>query len=126
MLTVLVTDQQQVGQTAIGHKQHRLTGCLKQCIGGHGGAQPQFLDQVRINPLLPGEPHQLAHGSNSRISGNIRLLRQHLAHQQLARRMTCHQIGERAASVNPELPAVQDNSGRWAQAASSTQRCTLE
>ncbi|CAI8396691.1 MAG: Uncharacterised protein [Cyanobium sp. ARS6] len=81
---MLITDQQEVGESAVGHEQHGLTCALEQCIGGNGGAQPQFLDQFRSNPLLGSESHQLAHGGNSRISGNIRLFRKHFAHQELA------------------------------------------
>ena len=123
---MLVTDQQQISQAPIGHQQNRLTGALKQSIGGNGGAQPQFLDQSRLNRLVWSKTHQLAHGRHGRVPGHTRLLGKNLPHHQPTGGMTRHQIGERAATVNPELPAVQDNCGRWAPAASSTQRCTLE
>ena len=123
---MLIADQQQVAQTTIGQEQNSLTRTFQQCVGGNGGTKTQFLDQAWIDRLFGSKPHQLTHGSHGRIPRHIRLLGEHFAYQQLTCRMTCHHIGERASAINPELPAFQDSSGRWALAASSTQRCTLE
>ena len=121
---MLITDAKQICQPAVGEQKHLLTRPFEQGIGGHRGPQPQFLDPFRIDLLPRPETQQLSHRRHSWIPRHIRLHRQHLAHHELTVRLQPHHIGEGAATINPELPAAQDT-GRCAQAASSTQRCML-
>jgi len=100
-----ITDGEQIGESPVDQQQHRRTAVLEQGIGGHGGAEPQLLDQARWQGLIQRHPHQLGNRPDRWISLKAWLLRQHLAHQALSPRSKRHHIGERAAAVDPDSPA---------------------
>ena len=110
---VLIADLQQIGEAAVDQQQHRRAVVLEQGIGGHGGAEPHLLHQPRGNRRAGGQAQQAGDGGHRRITGALGLLREHLAHPQLTLGIGGHHIGEGAAAIDPEPPAL----ARWRRCA---------
>ena len=107
---MLIADGGQIGETTVEQQQHRLQLPLQQGIGGHGGAETHLRHQTRRQGLIGGQPQHLSQGPDRRITGPLRLHRQHLAHHQPPRGRSPHQIGEGAAPIDPEAPATSSSS----------------
>ena len=108
---VLITDHQQIRQTAVEQQQARRSLALKKCIGRHRGAEPHLLDQASGDRGC--RLWQAKHGPQSIhrwITLLLRLLREHLGHLQNALRRAPHHIGERATTINPKAPASRSHS----------------
>ena len=108
---VLITDLEEIGEAAVHQQQGGRSLVLQKRIGGHRGAQAHLLHQGRRNRRMAGEiarqrqAQQAANGPDGGIPDDIRLLRQHLLHQQLTAGAAGHHIGEGAAAIDPEPPA---------------------
>ena len=102
--SVLITDAMDVSKAHIGEQQHRCSLGFKQSIGGHGGSQPNLLDQPIGENLIPVKLEDLPDGMNSRILLEIWLIGKHLAHNPFPLGPDPNQIGKGSATINPELP----------------------
>ena len=103
---MLIADTGQIGEAAVEQQQHRLQLPLQQGIGGHGGAQPHLRHQARRQRLIGGQPQHLLQRQDRRITGPLPLHREHLAYHQAAIASPADQIGESAAAIDPEAPAL--------------------
>jgi hypothetical protein len=110
--TVLVGDPGRVGEAAGDNEQQRFARALEQRVGGHGGAHLHRLDPVRGHRFARCQPEQPTDAFDGRVRVLLGVLRQQLRGDQRAVRPAAHHVGERAAAVDPELPAVGGGRGR--------------
>jgi hypothetical protein len=116
---VLVRDAQRVAEAAGDDQDGRLALALEQGVGGGRGAQPDGLDLAAGDRLGGRHAEQVPDRGDGRVGvpptphppprpSPIRphWLRQQLVRDQRAIRAPGHHVGERAAPVDPELPAT--------------------
>ena len=103
---VLVGDAQRIAEAAGGHQQRGLALALQQRIGGHGGAHLHAGHLRRRHRLIGPQAQQMADAGHRRVAVLLRVLGQQLVGGQAAVGAAGHDVGEGAAPVDPELPAV--------------------
>ena len=102
---VLVGDPQGVGEALGDDQDARLAVALKQGVRRHRGAQADHGDPFGRNALSRRDAKQVPDAGHRRVVVGTRVLRQQLVHGERAVRAAGHHVGERAAPVDPELPA---------------------
>ena len=100
---ILVADAQPVAEAGRGHEQHRLAAAGEERVGGDRRAD---LHQGDARPWGAVRAQQLRGRRKPRIAAaRSDADRGHLAHVQRALRGQADEVGESAATVDPELPA---------------------
>ena len=102
---VLVGDAQGVAKAARRDQQRRLALAFEQRVGGHRGAHLHALDLIRRDRLIGAQAQQVADAGNRRVLVVLRVVGQQLVRDQRAIGPAPDDVGERAAAVDPELPA---------------------
>ena len=102
---VLVGDAQRVGKSARDGECRRLAGALEQRVGGDGRPHLDRLDDAWRNRRARRKAQHLADAVHRGVAVAFRIFRQQLVRRQRAVRPARHDVGERAAAVDPELPA---------------------
>ena len=110
--TVLVADAQRVAEPSRGHEQGGLAAALEQRIGGHRGAHAHLGDVRGRYGLGSGDPEQVAHSLHGGVGVAIRVFREQLAGDERSVGATSDHVGEGAAAVDPEVPAIPEP-GLW-------------
>ncbi|CPJ33725.1 Uncharacterised protein [Bordetella pertussis] len=100
----LVGNAQRVAESPRGHQQGALALAFEQGIGRHRGAHLDALDLVGRHRLARRDAQQLADAGHRSVAVLLGVLRQHLGGHGGAVWPARHDIGERASTVNPELP----------------------
>jgi hypothetical protein len=101
---ILVGDAQRIAEAARDGQRGRLAFALQQRVGSHRGAHLDRADLRHRNRLAPGDAHQLADAGDCRVGILFRILGQQLERAQPAIGLTRHDVGERTATIYPELP----------------------
>ncbi len=102
----LVADAQHVGEAAVDDQQHAFALALQQRVGGDGGAHLHRIDQPFGHRGARGEAQRLADAGHRRVAIPFRVLGQQFAGRQAALGVARDDIGEGAATIDPELPAA--------------------
>ena len=103
--TVLVGDAQGIAETAGCDQQRGLALALQQGVGGHRGAHLHALDQIGGDRLPGLQTEQVADAGHGCVTVLLGILGQQLVGDQGAVGALAHDVGEGAATVDPELPA---------------------
>ena len=104
---VLVGNAQGIGKACRGHQQCGLALALQQRVGGHGGAHLYALDHFGRDRGAGRQAQQLPNAGDCRIAVLLGVFGQQLECDQAAIRALADHVSERAATVNPKLPARQ-------------------
>ena len=102
--TVLVGNPQAIAETAGRDQQRAFALAFQQRVGGHGGAHFHALDAFGRHRLARGQAQQLANARHGGVAVLLGVLRQQLGGRGGAVGAARHDVGERAPTVNPELP----------------------
>ena len=102
--SMLITDAQRVGEAARDRQHGAIALALEQRIGRNRRAHPHDVDRAGRNGLL-ADAEQLANALHGRVAVALRILRQQLERDERAVRLAADDIRERAAAIDPELPA---------------------
>ena len=100
----MIGDAQRIAEAARDGQRGRLALALQQRVGGHRGAHLHRANLRHRNRLALGHAHQLADAGDGGIGVVFGILGQQLERAQPAIRHACHDVGKRAAAVDPELP----------------------
>ncbi len=102
---VLVGDPQRVAEPLGDHQHGRLAVPLEERVGGDRGAEPDGGDPLGRQRLARLEAEQVPDAGHGGVPvGGAD--RQQLVRDQVAVRRSGHDVGERPAPVNPELPLL--------------------
>jgi hypothetical protein len=102
--TMLITDAQCVGESA-GDRQHgAIALAFEQRVGRYRGAHPHDVDGPGWDGLL-ADAEQLPYALHGRVAVALRVFRQELERHERAVGLAADDIRERAAAIDPELPA---------------------
>ena len=101
----LVADFQCIAEAGRGDQHDGFSGMSQQGVGADGSAHLHPIDRVRRQRLPGLQSEQVANACNCRIGIAFRRLGQQLGLDQPALRRSRDDVGERAAAINPELPA---------------------
>jgi len=102
---VLVPDPQRVAEPPGDDQDRGLTPAFEQRVRGHRGAEPDRADLAGRDGLPVRHPEQPADAGQHRIRVPARVFGEQLADSQRAVREPRDHVGERAAPVDPEVPA---------------------
>ena len=102
---VLPGDAQRVAETAGDEQCGAFAAALKQGIGRHRGAHAHGIDLSCRDGGIAGQAHQVADAGQSGIAVTRGILRQQFVRDQAAVGAARDDVGEGAATVDPELPA---------------------
>src|SRR5690606_20971688 len=103
---MLMPDAQCIREAA-GDQQHgALAPAFEQRVGRDRRAHPYGLDARGGDRLVRSERQDVPDGLHGRIRITLRIFREELASNDLAGRTAGDDVGERAAAVDPELPAT--------------------
>jgi hypothetical protein len=107
----LIADLQRVAEPARRHQQRRLALALEERVGGDGGAHFHRADGAGGDRRAGGQAEQIAHPLDGGvlISGAFG---EQLADMQTPGGVAADDVGERAAAVDPEIPAALVAAGR--------------
>ena len=101
---VLIADAKRVVE-ALGDEQHgTFSLAFEEGVGGHRGAHLHRLDGLGRDVGVDGHPQQVAHPLQGGVLVASGVLREQLVGDQRAVRLARHDVGESAATVDPELP----------------------
>ena len=117
---VLVADAQRIAEAAGDRERGALALALEERVGGDGRAHLHGVDRVGGDRRAGREAKEFADALHRGIPVTLRVLRQQLVRQQPAIRMARDDVGERATTVDPELPPFRhQESGIGNQASGS-------
>ena len=102
---VLIADAQRVAEAARGDEHGPVAGAFQQRVGGDRGAHLDDRHRVGRQGRVRGEAEQVADALDRGVPIAFRVGRQQLVGHEAAVRPSRHQVGERAAAVDPDLPA---------------------
>ena len=102
---ILVRDAQRIAKALRRDQQRRLSLALQQRVGRHGRPHLHALDRCGRHRLARLQPQQVPDSGDGGVLVLFGVLRQQLVGEQPAPRLPGHDVGERAAAVDPELPA---------------------
>jgi hypothetical protein len=102
---VLIRDAQRVAKAAGRRERGALALALEQRVGRDRGAHLHHLDALGRDRLAVGEAEQLADAGHRCVAILLGVFRQQLVRDERAVRAARDDVGERAAAVDPELPA---------------------
>ena len=108
---VLVADAQRVAEAPGDDQRRALALALQQRVGCHRRAHLHRLDRRRGHPLADAETEQRTDALDRGVAVALRVLGQQLAGDEPAVRAPGDDVGERAAAVDPELPALAIGAG---------------
>ena len=103
---VLVADAQGVAEPARGHVERRRAGALQERVGRHRRAHAGLGDELRRYRLVAFERQEAPHPFDGGVRVSRRVLGEELAREQAAAGRSRHHVGERAAAIDPEAPAL--------------------
>ena len=103
---VLVGDAQRVAEAPGDDQDGGLALPLQQGVGGDGGAEPDRADLAGRDVLTRLQAEQLPDAGHRGVFVGFRAVGEQLAGDQPAVRAAGHDVGERAAPVDPEFPAL--------------------
>ena len=103
---ILISNSQRVPKAACGHQQRGLALALQQGVGGHSGAHLDAGHLLGGHGLTRLQAQQMPDTCHGRVSVLLRVLAEQLVRDQTAIGALAHHVGECAAPVDPELPAV--------------------
>src|ERR1700679_4063557 len=98
-------DPEGITKAARDHQQSAFTLAFQQCIGGDRGAHLHARDLLRRDRLAGRKPKQSAYALDSGVVVVGGVFRQQLEGMQRLVRRAPDDIRERAAPIDPELPA---------------------
>ncbi len=101
----LVTDAQCIAEPGRCDERSASALALKQRVGRHGRAHADRIDLTRGQRIVRTQAQQCSDPSDGRVVVVARVLRQQLVGHHLAIRASGNDVGEGAASIDPELPA---------------------
>ena len=104
---VLVSNAQRILEAAGDREHGALALALEQCIRGDRRAHFYRFDLRGRNRGAGSHAEQLADSGNGRIAVALGILGEQLVRQQGSVRSPRDDVGERAATINPELPAAR-------------------
>jgi hypothetical protein len=96
---------QRVSKAAGDDQKRAFTLAFEQCVGGHRGPHLHARHELRGDRLCAIEPQQPPDPFHRGVRVLRWILRQQLVCVQPAVRRTAYDVGERAAPIDPELPA---------------------
>ncbi len=102
---VLIRDAQRVGEAAGDDERRALALALEQRVRGDRRAHLDGVDRARGNRRAGGKPEHLADRVHGGVRVALRILGEQLVRDERAVRTARDDIGERAAAIDPELPA---------------------
>ena len=102
---VLIGDAQRVGEAARGDEHRAIALALEQRIGGDRRAHFHGVDVVRGQRRRRRRAEQVADALDRRVVVTLRVFGQQLVRDQRAVGTARHDVRERAAAIDPELPA---------------------
>ncbi len=105
--TLLISNAQRVCEPASDGQQRPIALALEQRIRRDGGAHLHGVDGVAGEGLAVGEAEHISNALQSGVVISLRVLRQELVRDQRSIGPTGHDVGERAATIDPELPAFR-------------------
>jgi hypothetical protein len=103
---LLVADAQRVAKALGRDQQRRLALALEQRVGRDRRAHLHALDLRRRDRLIGPQPQQVADAGHRRVAVLLGVLAQQLVRDQRPVGPLADHVGEGAATVDPELPAV--------------------
>ncbi len=102
---VLIADAQRVAEAPGDHQHGALALALQQRVGGDRRAHLHRGDGGAGDRRIGGKAEQVADALDRRVAVALGIVGEQLVGQQRAVRAARHHVGERAAAVDPELPA---------------------
>ncbi|MDR8763757.1 hypothetical protein FEP90_05478 [Burkholderia multivorans] len=102
---VLVRDAQHVAKAARRRERRAFALALEQRVGRDGRAHLHHVDAFGRDRFAVGEAEQMADAGHGRVAILLGVLRQQLVRDERAVGPARDDVGERAAAVDPELPA---------------------
>jgi hypothetical protein len=102
---VLVGDAKLVAEAARDEEDRALALALEERVGGDGGAHLHRLDLLHRDGLALGNIEQVADARDGGVAIAPGIFRQELVRGEAAVGLARDDVGERAAAVDPELPA---------------------
>ena len=99
----LVADAERVAEAPVDHQQGPIACALEERVGGDRGAHPDAVDAG--DGRIGGGAEKLADALNGGVPVVLRIVGKELAGDERAVGAAGDDIGERAATVDPELPA---------------------
>ena len=103
----LMADLQGVAKALRDQEQRAVALALQQRVGGNRGAHLDAGDAARGDGGRGRQAHQVADAVQRRVLVGLGVFRQHLAGLKAAVRGPRHDVGERAASIDPEAPLAR-------------------
>jgi hypothetical protein len=103
---VLVGDAERVAEALGDDQQRRLALALEQRVGGDGGAHLHRLDAVGRHRFVAAQPEEPADAGDRGVAVLLGVLGEELGRDERAVGAATDDVGERAAAVDPELPAA--------------------
>ena len=113
----LIADLERVAEAFAHQQQHAIALALEQRIGGDGGPHLDALDQLRRQRSPARRAEQVGDARGRRVDVSLGVLREKLVREEPPVRATRHDVGERAAAVDAELPGAQRHPSRISPAA---------
>ncbi len=100
---MLIGDAQRVGEAARGHEDRAVALALEQRVGRDRGAHAHSVDEVGGERASGWHPEQLADAVDGRVVVEP-AFRKQLVGEEGAVGASRHDVRERAAAIDPELP----------------------
>jgi hypothetical protein len=104
--TGLVADRQQIGKAAIHHQQRARALAFEQGVGGHGRAHLHFIDRPGRPGFVGAQAQDLADAGNRGIGIALQVFAQQLGRGKPSLGRARDNVGERAATIDPEPPSA--------------------
>ena len=101
----LIADLERVAEAARGDEQRPFAAALEQRVGRNRGAHLDCADRPRRDRLALGEPEKAADRFDRRVLVG-RTFGEQLLRMQPPARIAADHVGERAAAIDPEIPAA--------------------
>ena len=102
--TVLIADSQAIPKPLGGDKRGPVALAFQQCVGRDRGAHLHQRNRIGWNGRVAIDPEQIANALDRGVLIAFGIGRQQFMRHQGAVGTTRHQIGERPAAINPNLP----------------------
>ncbi len=100
----LVADPQRVGEAAVHHQQRALALAFEQRVGGNGGAHLHRFDGARRDRRIERNTKHRLDAGNGGVAVAAGILAEQLVGREMSVGMARDDVGERAATIDPELP----------------------
>src|SRR6185437_4807455 len=104
----LIPDLEPVTESLGDEQQRAVAFALQQCIRCNGGAHFDRTDFPRWDGLAHLEVKEIANALHRGVGISLRIFRQKLVRDQLSVRASPDDVGESAATIDPEIPTPHD------------------